>query len=100
MLFRSLWPDVENDRLRAQQIRDGREAEWQELTVAQIEDAGQQEMMTWICVAGAMHELRQKGDVIDYVEAGPCVPEKPASLPRYPLHGPSGGRRADGRNSR
>jgi hypothetical protein len=24
--------------------------------------------MTWICVAGAMHELGQKGDVIDYVE--------------------------------
>ncbi len=63
-----LWPDVESDRLRAQQIRDGREAEWQELTVAQIEDAGQQELMTWICVAGAMHEVRQKGDVIDYVE--------------------------------
>jgi len=63
-----LWPDVESDRLRAQQIRDGREAEWQELTVAQIEDAGQQELMTWICVAGAMHALRQKGDVIDYVE--------------------------------
>ena len=39
-----------------------------ELTVAQIEDAGQQELMTWICVAGAMYELRQKGDVIDYVE--------------------------------
>ena len=39
-----------------------------DLTVAQIEDAGQQELMTWICVAGAMHELGQKGDVIDYVE--------------------------------
>ena len=24
--------------------------------------------MTWICVAGAMHELGQKGEVIDYVE--------------------------------
>jgi hypothetical protein len=62
------WPDVEADRLRAQQIRDGREGEWKELTVAQIEDAGQQELMTWICVAGAMHELGQKGEVIDCVE--------------------------------
>jgi hypothetical protein len=59
---------VESDRLRAQQIRDGREGEWKELTVAHIEDAGQQELMTWICVAGAMHELGQKGEVIDYVE--------------------------------
>ena len=56
------------DRVRAQQIRDGREGEWKDLTVAQIEDAGQQELMTWICVAGAMHELGLKGDVIDYVE--------------------------------
>ena len=36
--------------------------------MAQIEDAGQQELMTWICVAGAMQELGQKGEVIDYVE--------------------------------
>jgi hypothetical protein len=38
------------------------------LTVSQIEDAGQQELMAWICVAGAMHELGQKGEVIDDVE--------------------------------
>jgi hypothetical protein len=63
-----LWPDVETDRLRAQQIREGREAEWKNITVREIEDAGQQELMTWICVAGAMHELRQQGEVIDYVE--------------------------------
>jgi hypothetical protein len=63
-----LWPDIETDRLRAQQIRDGRDAEWKDITVAEIEDAGQQELMTWICVAGAMHELGQKGEVIDYVE--------------------------------
>ena len=25
-------------------------------------------LMAWICVAGAMHELGQKGEVIDYVE--------------------------------
>jgi hypothetical protein len=63
-----LWPDVVTDRLRAQQIREGRDAEWKNITVSEIEDAGQQELMTWICVAGAMHELGQKGDVIDYVE--------------------------------
>jgi hypothetical protein len=47
-----LWPDVEADRLRAQQIHDGREGEWKDLTVAQIEEAAQQELMTWICVTG------------------------------------------------
>ncbi|MBM3225095.1 MAG: extradiol ring-cleavage dioxygenase [Candidatus Tectomicrobia bacterium] len=63
-----LWPDVQADRGLVQQIREGREAEWKNLTVAAIEDAGQQEVMTWICVAGAMHELGQKGTVVDYVE--------------------------------
>src|SRR5262245_1994932 len=52
------WTDVESDRLRAQQIRDGREAEWQELTVAQIEDAGQQELMTWICDTRTLEHFR------------------------------------------
>jgi hypothetical protein len=63
-----LWPDTATDRLRAQQIREGRDVEWKDITVGEIEDAGQQELMTWICVAGAMHELGQKGEVIDYVE--------------------------------
>jgi hypothetical protein len=41
-----LWPDIETDRLRAQQIREGRDGEWKNITVREIEDAGQQELMT------------------------------------------------------
>src|SRR4029453_18748293 len=88
-----LWPDIETDRPRAQQIRERREGEWKNITVRDIEDAGQQELMTWICVAGAMHELGQKGEVIDYVEtagvfnSGKCLtvwrPE-PSSRGRAP----------------
>lgn len=63
-----LWPDVAADRLRCQELRDGGEVAWRDLTVAEIEDAGQQELMSWICVAGAMHELGQRGEVIDYLE--------------------------------
>jgi hypothetical protein len=63
-----LWPDVEADRQRCQELQEGREVAWKDLTVAEIEEAGQQELMTWICVAGAMHELGQKGEVIDYIE--------------------------------
>jgi hypothetical protein len=63
-----LWPDTEADRLRCQELQEGREAEWKNLTVAQIEEAGQQELMSWICVAGAMHEMGQKGEVVEYLE--------------------------------
>jgi hypothetical protein len=63
-----LWPDIETDRLRCQEFQEGREALWKELTVADIEDAGQQELMSWICVAGAMHEMGHKGEVVEYLE--------------------------------
>lgn len=63
-----LWPDIEADRHRCQELQQGREAAWKDLTVAEIEAAGQQELMSWICVAGAMHELGQKGEVVDYLE--------------------------------
>jgi hypothetical protein len=63
-----LWPDIASDRLRCRELQEGRDAAWKDLTVAEIEDAGQQELMSWICVAGAMHEVGQKGEVIDYLE--------------------------------
>src|SRR5262245_52528292 len=73
------WTDVESDRLRAQQIRDGREAEWQELTVAKIEDAGQQELMTWICDTRTLEQFR-----VNFIElaavpvrGGVCCPPRP-----------------------
>ncbi|MFQ6030708.1 MAG: extradiol ring-cleavage dioxygenase [Dehalococcoidia bacterium] len=63
-----LWPDVEADRLRADQITEGRETEWQDIPTSEIEETGQQEFLNWVCVAGAMHELGQKGEVVDYIE--------------------------------
>lgn len=73
-----LWPDIAADRLRLAQLREGREEEFKELTVAQIEEAGQQEFLNWVCVAGAMHELHQKVEILDYLEtyifnSGKCL---------------------------
>ena len=64
-----LYPDVESDRARLEELRDGRFAEWRDLTLAQIEDAGQQEFLNWICLAGAMHELGRRAEIVDYVES-------------------------------
>jgi hypothetical protein len=36
--------------------------------VADSEDAGQQESLNRVCVAGAMHELPQKVELLDYLE--------------------------------
>ena len=63
-----LWPDIEADRLRFEQLRDGKQELWKEMTLAEVEDSGQQEILNWVCLAGAMKELDQKIEVIDYLE--------------------------------
>jgi hypothetical protein len=60
--------DIDSDRARFEELRNGRLDEWRTLTTAQIEDAGQQELLNWLCLAGAMHELGRKAEVVDWIE--------------------------------
>jgi hypothetical protein len=41
---------------------------WRRVSTSQIEAAGQQELLDWMCLAGAMEELDRKPEIIDYVE--------------------------------
>jgi hypothetical protein len=59
---------VEADRARFEDLRDGRFPTWKDLDLAQIEDAGQQELLNWVCLAGAMTELGLTPQVLDYSE--------------------------------
>ena len=63
-----LWPDHESDRARFEELKDGNYAAWREITTPQIEDAGQQELLNWMCLAGAMEELKRKPEILDYIE--------------------------------
>jgi hypothetical protein len=63
-----LWPDREADRARFEELQDGNYAAWRQVTIAQIEAAGQQELLNWMCLAGAMEELGRKPEIVDYVE--------------------------------
>ena len=63
-----LWPDVESDRARFEELAIGDYDAWRRLTTSQIEDAGQQELLNWMCLAGAMDELGRKPEIIDYYE--------------------------------
>jgi hypothetical protein len=65
---RFLHCDIESDRARFAELRDGRLDRWRALTTAQIEDAGQQELLNWVCLAGAMHALGRRAEVVDWVE--------------------------------
>jgi hypothetical protein len=63
-----LYPDHESDRARLDDLRTGKFDQWRNLTLAQIESAGQQEFLNWVCLAGAMTELGYKAEILDWVE--------------------------------
>ena len=63
-----LYPDIASDRARFEEMRDGQLARWRDLTTAQLEAAGQQELLNWVCLAGAMHELRRRPVWAELVE--------------------------------
>jgi len=63
-----LYPDVASDRARFDELCSGRMNRWRELSTAQIEDAGQQEFLNWVCLAGAMTALGRQPRIIDYIE--------------------------------
>src|SRR6266550_553081 len=64
-----LYPDVASDRARFDELASGNFARWRKLTTEQIEDAGQQEFLNWVCLAGAMDALGRKPQIVDYVES-------------------------------
>jgi hypothetical protein len=64
-----IYPDVTSDRARFDELASGNFARWRNLSTEQIEDAGQQEFLNWVCLAGAMDALGRKPEIIDYVES-------------------------------
>ena len=67
--FQRLYPDLDADRRRYEELKANRFAEWKNATTAELEDAGQNEFLNWVCLAGAMDALGLKADIVDYVES-------------------------------
>ena len=63
-----IYPDLESDRAMLEQLRAGEYAKWRDTPLAQMEAAGQQEVLNWVCLAGAMAELGYKANILDWVE--------------------------------
>jgi hypothetical protein len=55
-----LYPDVEADRALYEALRVGDYQKWRQTPLSAIEESGQQEMLNWMCLAGAMAELGRK----------------------------------------
>jgi hypothetical protein len=64
-----LHPDMEADRARFAEFRNADWEAWRRLTTAQVEASGQQEMLNWMCLAGAMEALGRTPHIIDWVES-------------------------------
>jgi hypothetical protein len=64
-----MYPDVEADRRHYAELTGGRLNDWAKLDIAEIEDAGEHEMLNWICLAGAMHEAGHKPTHTELVES-------------------------------
>jgi hypothetical protein len=64
-----LYPDVPADRALYDALRDADYATWRERPLAAIEDSGQQEVLNWVCLMGAMRELGRRPTEADFVES-------------------------------
>jgi hypothetical protein len=63
-----LYPDTAADRRLYEALRDGDHAAWRAVTLADIEASGQQELLNWFCLVGAMAELGRKPNYASFVE--------------------------------
>jgi hypothetical protein len=63
-----LYPDIPADRRLYQALVDGDFDAWRQTPLHAIEDAGQQEMLNWFCLLGAVSELRLSLDWSTFVD--------------------------------
>ena len=63
-----IYPDLEADRAMLEHLRAGDYAKWRDVPLAQMEASGQQEVLNWVCLAGAMAELGYQAHILDWVE--------------------------------
>jgi catalytic LigB subunit of aromatic ring-opening dioxygenase len=64
-----LYPDIEADRRLYEALRRGDYDAWRDTPLAAIETSGQQEMLNWCMLAGAMEALGRKPDECDFIES-------------------------------
>jgi hypothetical protein len=64
-----IYPDLEADRRILERFREGEYQSLRELSLTDMENAGQQEVLNWMCLAGALAELKYEAEFLDYAES-------------------------------
>lgn len=62
-----IYPDIETDRARFEELKAGDYEAWRDLSLEQLEASGEQELLNWIPLAGAMHELGQRARYCEFM---------------------------------
>lgn len=63
-----LYPDVESDRRLYEAMVEGNIDVWRAQETPDIEESGQQEVLNWYCLVGAMEELGRRPNWSEFVE--------------------------------
>ncbi|MGE0830020.1 MAG: extradiol ring-cleavage dioxygenase [Hyphomonadaceae bacterium] len=63
-----LWPDTPADRQLYDTLRSGDYAYWRNYPYQSIEESGQQEVLNWMCLVGALDELKRKPKETAFVD--------------------------------
>jgi len=64
-----IYPDVQADRQRYEELRAADYTAWRDLPLETVEDAGQHEILNWMPLLGAMYELGQKPAMCEFIES-------------------------------
>jgi len=64
-----VYPDVETDRKRFEALRAGDYLAWRDLPLEELEQAGEHELLNWMPLVGAMHELGRKPSYCEFLES-------------------------------
>ena len=63
-----IYPDLEADRALLEHLKAGEFEKWREYPLSKIEESGQQEVLNWFCLVGAMSELGKEAEILDWAE--------------------------------
>ncbi|HYA35249.1 MAG TPA: hypothetical protein VEF03_06490 [Candidatus Binataceae bacterium] len=63
-----LYPDTGADRAMYEALRAGDYDAWRNYPAPAVEDSGQQEILNWMCLVGALAELKRKPDTAEFID--------------------------------
>jgi hypothetical protein len=63
-----LYPDTPADRRMYEALCTGRYEQWRGYSAAAVEDSGHQELLNWMCLAGALSELGRKPRETEFID--------------------------------